>query len=661
MPHSNDHKIDPRLRRSAEIGCVPAASDASGYTCWLDPTSNRPRSTAPTTDSQRDRYAEVFIEVADSGTLEWLKSQSQIPESGIKNFVNLVDGYCSAIVRLDRLGPLGARPGVMELEAVRFLQPQLDLSVDSIHGWDGLSRNNPARQSQGSGVVIGIVDYGLDYTLDDFQSPKGKTRVEYLWDQQLNPALPGEKPPTKYGYGVEYRAAEINEALKLPDPFTLVRHRPLEADSDVSGHGTHVAGIAAGNGTTSDVQYPPGEYVGVAPAATIVFVHLDRKAILRQVSSRRGTLANSINLAHAIAYCFEKADELKMPCVVNLSMGFNGGGHDGNMAVEWIIDALLQKAGRAVVAAAGNEDERRIHYSGRIKQGKRITIGWEHGDFLPSEEGTVFYDDPSTNEMEIWYSTKSKLHVRLLSPSGQASSWVAPGGTRVRFEFTEGERVTTTSEQSTRWHGDARILVELSRGTRDGIRFGTWTLEVEGAHAAPEEAEKGVRFDAWIERTMPLDAPPYMRSRFEHYESNTAITLTTPSTARSVIAVASYACGDPTLPISTFSGRGPTRDGRRSPDLAAPGEPIFSSNARAGEHGAPARRELRGTSMSAPHVTGVVARLLSRQRYLTANEIRTLLVDSADDVTGGRTWDPKWGNGKINASRAMQLLERLLA
>ena len=89
-----------------------------------------------------------------------------------------------------------------------------------------------------------------------------------------------------------------------------------------------MAGIAAGNGRTHDQAFPSGQFVGVAPGAKLVFVHLDRKSILAE-SSPGETLSNSVNLAHAIAYCFEKAEQLNMPCVVNLSMGFNGGGHDG--------------------------------------------------------------------------------------------------------------------------------------------------------------------------------------------------------------------------------------------------------------------------------------------------------------------------------------------
>jgi subtilisin family serine protease len=116
--------------------------------------------------------------------------------------------------------------------------------------------------------------------------------------------------------------------------------------------------------------------------------------------------------------------------------------------------------------------------------------------------------------------------------------------------------------------------------------------------------------------------------------------------------------------ISDFSGRGGTRDGRNKPELTAPGDSIFSSNAGAGEkeNGAvrPARAKMRGTSMSAPHVTGVVARLLSRQRYLTAQEIRDILVDSATKPEGVTGWDHKWGYGVVNAEKAMEILNKKL-
>jgi len=661
VSNGNDQecKIDPRLRRHALLGQVAADSDLTGYTCWVDPETRRPRSTpADATEKRKqDRYAQAFIEVADPVTMDWVKHQP-----GVKDFVNIVDGYCTATLRLDCITSIAAHQGVIEIEASRVCKPSLDQSVKSVHGWDGISPSDALGQAQGSGVVIGIVDYGLDFTLSDFSDQQtGKTRIAYLWDQQLK-KVATEKWPAKYEYGVEYSADDIDGALKAKDPFSVVRHRPIDEESDVSGHGTHVAGIAAGNGSTSDAAFPAGRYVGVAPGATLVFVHLDRAAILAGIDSPEGTLANSINLAHAIAYCFEKADQLKMPCVVNLSMGFNGGGHDGDMVVEWIIDALVRKSGRAVVIAAGNENrpEKAIYFQGSVPRDKRIR--WENGYFIPNPGGGVIpISDSSPREMEIWYSAGFSLRVRLIGPRGdQASEWVKPDDPPLVFSFLSGEQVVISSDQQTPWDGAARIHIELSTQKPKVIRAGTWVVELEAITASQD----GIRYDAWIERTIPDVATRSTRSRFKDYDPEKAITVTTPGTARHAITVASCDSRAPIAiaEISSFSGCGPTRDVREKPDLAAPGQLVTSTNAGAGRTppGAAARIQKQGTSMSAPHVTGVVARLLSRQRYLNAEEIRKILADSADHPSGVGTWTRDWGYGKVNAAKAMSLLESKL-
>ena len=623
MHTENAHKIDPRLRK------------------------------------KKAQTADAFVEVATSGAMEWLRTRPWV-----SGFVQIVDGYCSATVGIAHLDELARHPGIVEVEAVRSVRLHLDRSVRSVHGWDGMAKEKD-RQAQGAGVVIGIIDYGLDFRLRDFRDSAGKSRIRYLWDQGLKPQGK-EKRPRKYGYGVEYSNRDIDAALRRPDPLKIVRHDPFNAESAISGHGTHVAGIAAGNGTTADKAFPARAYVGVAPAATLVFVHLNRDAVLAQVEDPRGTLGNSVNLAHAIAYCFEKAEELNMPCVVNLSMGFNGGGHDGNLAVEWIIDSLLAKSGRAVVFAAGNEHRaaQGIHRRGRLKNGERASIAWENGLILSTGHGIVAQGDASTNEVEIWYSNKSELKVRLSAPGGdEASAWIAPGDESVLFSFAGGEQAVISSDRRTPWDGDSRISIQLGVGKREnGIRAGAWQIELEAKKVGKEDLEEGVRYDAWIERTIPNDAPPYMHSRFGDYDESEAITLTTPGTARRAITVASCNDDDPAA-ISASSGRGPTRDGRNKPELAAPGEDITSTRAGAG-YGSPraaARAQLTGTSMSAPHVVGIVARLLSRHRYLYASEIRDLLVKSAAHPDGPGAWDRDRGYGEVDAAKAAKLLEDRLA
>jgi subtilisin family serine protease len=617
------HKLDPRLRRLAKrMAAKPKGKRES---------------------------AQVFVELANAEAAAWVESQAWI-----RDLVRVVDGYYTASIPADRFEELAAHDGVIEVEGVRYLRPHLDRSVESIHGHDV-----PAGASavpDGQGVVIGFVDYGLDFKQKDFQNPAdGTTRIAYLWDQHLK-RKGKERVPAKYGYGVEYSGKNIDAAVRK-HKAKLIRHDPLAA-KDIAGHGTHVAGIAAGNGDSADAKFPPGKYIGVAPAATIVFVSLDRKKIIEQVGAQRGTLANSLNIAHGIAYCFEKAEELGMPCVVNLSLGANGGGHDGNMALEWIIDALLQKSGRAVVLAAGNEDDtaRAVHATGTLGQGETFELEWDIG-----YQGK---NDPDANELELWYERGSSIGVSLVAPDAEASPEVVPAETG-EFTFKHGEKVSVYSDPFTPWHGAARIHVGLGGAKKKGIRCGKWILKLRALDVAPAGGNGRARFDAWIERTLPAGGKPQQDSRFARYDPRTAINVTTPGTARRAITVGGYANdGSSSPPLYAYSGRGPTRDAREKPDLAAPGDPVMSTDARAGtldEDGnlRPARIPFSGTSMSAPHVSGVVARMLSCNAFLTAEEIRDALVKSATPPRGVAGWDAKWGAGRLDAARAVELVERL--
>jgi subtilisin family serine protease len=603
---------------------------------------------------------DVFIEVANAAAARWLEARPWT-----RRLVRVVDGYYTARIPRDRLKELEKHPGVIEVEGVRLLRPHLDHSVKRIHGREPLPGGGGV--PDGRGVVIGFVDYGLDFKQKDFQNPRkgardahnphGITRIAYLWDQQLK-RKGNERAPKKYRYGVEYSAAQIDKALRAHRP-DRIQHDPLSAE-DIAGHGTSIAGIAAGNGQSTDRHYKKaGKYKGVAPAATLVFVSLSRARIIKQLNAPRGTFANSLNIAHGVAYCFEKADELGMPCVVNLSLGANGGGHDGDMALEWIIDALLERHGRAVVVAVGNEDgdEFPVHATGRLKKGAKAALKWVVGDPDTST------NDPNPNELEVWYPRGSAISARLIAPDGEASKAVTPGKSR-SHTFANGEKVSIYSDPLTPWNGAARIHFELTGGATD-IRFGTWRVQLQATRVG--EPGGRVRFDAWIERTLPANAAVGSKSRFATYNPRTAINVTPPATSRRSITVASRANRRPPAPISTYSGRGPTRDRRRKPELTAPGDPIFSTNARArvgnlGPGGNPwtARRSVGGTSAAAPHVTGVIARMLGRNAYLTADEIRAILLKSATPPPHGRKWDPKWGYGTVNAARAVELVESLL-
>lgn len=605
-------------------------------------------------------FVDVFVEVANFTAAQWLRKQA-----GVWHVVHLVDGYYTAKIRADRVAAVADGKGIVVVEAVRFLHAYLDQSIKGING----HIRAPVRSApyDGHGVVIGIIDYDLDVTLKDFQNPADKrvkdahnpdglTRVAFLWNQGVI-AKAGEKIPAKYCYGVEYTSKDIDAALQARD-YKRIQHN-VAFEASLQGHGTHVAGIAAGNGETADDKFRARKYVGVAPAATLVFVSLDRADVVLNAQAPRGTMGNSVNLAHAIAYCFEKAEELGMPCVVNLSLGFNGGGHDGNLAVEWIIDTLLQKPGRAVVFAAGNEhgEDRGVHARLLMSKGDKKALDWR-----------IMRNETKAHELEVWYPRGRRVNVRLAAPDEDASKRVRPGENK-GHAFRSGERVRIHSDSATVWGGDARIHILLDKGSRSrGIRRGIWKvwLQLDDAASTPEP----MPLDAWIERSVTGSFSLQPQSRLLQYDSKSAITLTTPGTGRGTIVVGSLRNdGNPEAKVAPSSGSGPTRDRRFKPDLTAPGARLYSSNSTLDADGKHVRRRARkrmsGTSMAAPHVAGVIARMLSRNAYLRAEDIQEILIETAvfprhakphPDKKG---WSARYGYGTVDATAAVKRVERL--
>ncbi|MCB1032660.1 MAG: S8 family peptidase [Acidobacteria bacterium] len=557
-------------------------------------------------------------------------------------WVRIVDDIFAVDVPLPRLAEVAASPAVEYVEAGRNMAPALSSSVPETRA--DVVRAAPLALT-GKGVVVGVIDFGFDFTLDDFRNADGSTRIAFLWDQGLSPRS-GESSPARFAYGVEYDRAAIDEALAGPgNPFGRIRHQPGPGT-----HGTHVAGTAAGNGRTGDAAFPAGVFVGVAPEAILILVQPDTR-------DAAGSFTDSVHVAEAIAYVFEKADELGLPCVINMSLGQNGGSHDGESVVERAIDRILERPGRAMVVAAGNEHTWRGHAGGTLTEGESRTLRWRFGGGLTLPSGGQLppgFGDFTPNELEIWYSSRDVFRIRVRDPRGNVSPFVDPGNTEAHT-FPGGDQAFIDSERFTVLNGDARIYIELSPGGQV-LTEGTWEVEIEAV-----EVREGV-FDAWIERDARRRENNFAdQSFFVGADFDGRKTLGTPATTRRGIAVANY---DHRLQApSDSSSRGPTREGRGKPEVAAPGTNIFSSASLAGRPNPampvqllPARIPMSGTSMASPHVAGIVALMLEKDSRLSTEQIRKILIASASPPPGVDPFDNAWGYGRVDAEAAVELV-----
>ncbi len=290
---------------------------------------------------------------------------------------------------LSRIDELGKLPGVRRVELGLPLKPLLNLSAAEIRAVEAHGSAKPPYPvggATGKGAVIGIIDTGIDLTHPDFKNDDGTTRVKALWDQNDS----GGPRPDGYNYGTEWSEAAINAG-------------PTRERDDV-GHGTHVAGIAAGNGRASNNVATRYTYVGIAPEADILVVN-----------SRFDTPS----VVDAANWIFNRAAAMGEPAVVNLSLGAQYGGHDGTYDLDRAL-AALSGPGRIVVAAAGNEGGTGIHAKAVIPAGGTVQVPFSIGNYTP---GPVANDDQVYTE--AWFPT-ANLTFKMTSPRNHSVGPVGP-------------------------------------------------------------------------------------------------------------------------------------------------------------------------------------------------------------------------------------------
>ena len=263
--------------------------------------------------------------------------------------IELMNEYAVITVRESRISELASLPQVEYVEKPKrlFFQTANGRRVSCID-----TVQDSRFSLFGQGVFVAVIDSGIDYTLADFCNADGTTRIRSLWDQSLRPRE-GEAAPKGYEIGVEYTKEKIDEALKAQTPAERGR---LVATKDTSGHGTAVAGIAAGNGRGAKADYR--RYAGVAPESELLVVKLGNPS--------SDGFPRTTELMMGVDYVVRKALEFQMPVAINISFGNTFGSHDGTSLLERFIDDISNVWKSCICIGTGNEAVSAGHISGRL-------------------------------------------------------------------------------------------------------------------------------------------------------------------------------------------------------------------------------------------------------------------------------------------------------
>lgn len=450
-------------------------------------------------------------------------------------------------------------------------------------------QSNPNFGLYGQGVLVAVIDTGIDYQHKAFRYPDGSSRIFSIWDQTID--TPPKDAPDGFYYGKEFTNEEINHALTTDAPLSMV------PTTDEVGHGTMLAGIAGG--TADDTN----QFHGIVPQCEFVIVKLKpAKALNKQIFSisRDQLCFEETDVITALSYVTAKATALHRPLSICIAMGTSQGGHNGKGSTSGYLNYITQSPHMDIAVAGGNEGNSRRHFLGEILN-----------PFFTDFELNVDEKDTSF-PMEIWATSPNRLLLEITSPNGETLRNFYPRINECRkvnfiFNPTIIWLNNIVSESDT---GDQLILLRFENATH-----GIWRFR---AHSIDEEA---TLFHAWLPSNTIISSDTFFLN------SNAETTITSPGNADTPLVLTNW--NEPISAMAINSSRGYTRYQVIKPDLAAPGSNLLAPLPNDG-YGT-----LSGTGASAAHASGVIAMVLEwavvRGRYstITGSDINRLLIRGA--------------------------------
>ena len=554
--------------------------------------------------SQQEREKSLELEVGyDPLDREWdliVKYSGDLDEVRqiAERVTELVNEY--AILRI-RESEIPRLAGLVQIEYIEkpkrlFFQLVNGKRVSCINEVQG-----PRFSLYGQGILLAVLDSGIDYTLPEFRNADGTTRIRNLWDQSLMPEQ-DERAPEGYGLGVEYTNEQINTALQADN---IADRRRIVRSVDNSGHGTAVAGIAAGIATASDLL------------------------VVKLGNPGREGFPRTTELMMGLDYVIRKALEYQMPAAVNISFGNTYGSHDGTSLLERFIDDISNIWKNVICIGTGNEAVSAGHTSGTVNDAEEVVI-----------ELGVQERQPSFN-IQIWKSYTDVMDITLISPSGYRIGPIQEVLGPQRFRTGHTEILLYYGEPSP-YSTDQEIFIDMLP-VEDYVISGVWRIVL-----TPRKIVSG-KYELWLPSEGVLN-----RGTGFLFPTDTT-TLTIPSTATRAISVGAYDAL--TFAYADFSGRGPVAgDGEwmSKPDIAAPGVDVGTAAAGGGQ------AMFSGTSFAAPFATGGAALLMDwgitkgNDPYLYGEKVKAYFHRGAKPLPGFTVYpNPQVGYGALCVSESL--------
>lgn len=505
------------------------------------------------TERQRERSGVLNVGVLEGGTvreliIKYSGSLEGLRKQGIE-VEELLAGY--AVVRLpeEQVGSLTDFPEVEYVEMPKNLQTGL-YEAKRVSCILPLTQGSATGgRLSGRGVLVAVLDSGIDFFLPDFRNADGSSRIVFLWDQELER---------------EFSKEELDRALAEQSREAAYEKIP---SIDRSGHGTAVAAIAAGSNPSELLR-------GAAPEAELLVVKLSQK---------QNGYPHTLQLMQAVTWALTKAQLLQMPVAVNISFGNSYGPHDGSSLLTRFLDNAAESGRTVICVGSGNEGAAGGHFSTRLLEGEEQTAELVVGEY------------ERTLSIQLWKDYADEVDVRLISPSGQTAA--VQYGTKGRIDVMLGQtEVLVYAGQPSPYSVRQEIFFDML-AVDEFVEAGIWKVSMR-----PKKIVSGA-----VQMYLPGAESRSADTRFVRPDAE--LTLTIPSTAQKVITVGAM---QPYYEAyADFSGRGERMSAlnrlvfsETKPDLTAPGVEILVPAAGGGS------RRVTGTSFSTPLVTGAAALLM---------------------------------------------------